>query len=283
MAVNRTVRVVVVDDEPLARENLRLSLAADDRFVVVGEAATGTEAIAIIAETRPDVVFLDIKMPSGGGFDVIADLVSRAERERSVELPIVIFVTAYDEYAIRAYDAHALDYLLKPYDDARFSRALDHAIQRLRERDALKLGDRLRAAMAELSAAGAAAAAGTARHATPPGPPAPQRLLVTERDRAYFVDLGEIAWLEADGAYVRLHTARRVAMIRRALSALLATLDPHRFVRVHRGAAVNVDFVCAIEPGRWGDGTIHLTTGTRLPLGRRWRNAVERTLGVRTR
>src|SRR5690606_14222565 len=206
------VRVVIVDDEPPARAKLRRFLAADPRVAIVGEAGDGEEAVRVIEEQRPDVVFLDIRMPGLDGFDVLAALELDA-------LPHVVFVTAYDEYAVRAFDVRALDYLLKPTDRERVRRALDRAVEAVqRPRDEDDLESRVRDALEELR--------GRA------GPL--ERFLVRQRGRMRLVRAADVDWIEAADNYVRLHVGAESLLARATLAEIEKRLDPAKFARVHR-------------------------------------------------
>jgi two-component system LytT family response regulator len=253
------LRVLLVDDEPLARRLLRVMLAADPEVAVIGE-TSGDEAVAVIERTAPDLLFLDVQMPGVDGFEVLG----RLAPER---LPVVVFVTAYDQHAIRAFEVHALDYLLKPVADARLAEALAHAKQRVRERRgesappgglaALEL-ERLAALLAERRQGYLS------------------RLLVPARERTLVVEVDEIDWIEAADYYVALHVGGRRHLLRETLSQLETRLDPERFCRVHRSAIVNVAQVREIHPLFRGDCTLILRGGERVPLSRTRRADFER-------
>src|SRR5262249_44046412 len=208
------IRVLIVDDEPLARRGVRLLVGRASGFRVVGEAASGAEAVNRVAELSPDVVFLDVQMPDGGGFEVI-------ERLGPGRMPSIVFVTAYDEHALRAFEAQAIDYVLKPIDPARFALTMD----------------RLRTLHTK-------------------GRP-PRRLLVRDGARILAFDEDEVEWIEADGDYVRIHGGGKPQLVRQTLGDLEDRLDGSRFVRAHRSAIVNVDRVREIAPQ--GDRGLRLT------------------------
>ncbi len=234
----RRLRAIVIDDEPLARDAVRLLLARDPEVMVAGE-ASGVDAVELIARTRPDILFLDVQMPEVDGFDVLAAAGPDA-------VPAVVFVTAYDEYAVRAFDVHAIDYLLKPFDDARFALALARAKERARARrpDAIL--------------------AGLVRQRVP----YLRRLLVRARDRVLVVPAEEVDWIEAADSYAALHVGARTHLLRRTLCELERALDPRRFVRVHRSAIVNLEQVREIQPLLRGDSVLVLVGGSRVRLSR---------------
>lgn len=222
------IRVVVVDDEPLARRGIRLRLERAGAFLVVGEAASGTEAIEVLASTAADVVFLDVQMPDGGGFDVV-------ERIGIGKMPVTVFVTAYDEHALRAFDAQALDYLLKPIDDERFARMLD----------------RVRAIVSKSAPV--------------------NRLLLRDGARSLLLEYDDIDRIEADGDYVRVYTKTRSHLVRHTISALEGELDAKRFVRVHRSVIVNVSRIRELRPAGDRSHEIVLVDGTVVRASRGYR------------
>lgn len=254
------IRALIVDDEPPARENLRLLLEAEADTEVVAECGSGRVAVAAIAEHRPDVVFLDVQMPGMDGFDVIRAVGPEA-------MPITVFVTAYDRYALQAFEARALDYLLKPFDDARFRETLDRVRTRLREKEEGDLARRLRALVEDEGSGDS----GPARPIT--------RLTVRERDRVRVLALDAVDWFEAAGDYVRVHAAGRTHLIDDTMKELEAGLDPERFVRIHRSTIVRVDRIRELEPSSHGDWLVRLEGGVELRMSRTRREAVERALG----
>lgn len=245
------IRALLVDDEPLALRKLRRLLAGERDVQIIAECCEGREAAAAIREHAPDLVFLDIQIPELDGFEVLDTL----DRE---ELPVVVFVTAYDEYALRAFDAHALDYLLKPVARERFRETLERARGRVRERRAAGvIDDRLIALHAERQTGPA-----PARYLT--------RIAVKTAGRAYFVRAEEIDWIEAADNYARLHAAGTSHLVRETLRTLEAKLDPQVFLRVHRSAIVNVDAIRELQPWFHGDHVIILRSGARLTCSRRY-------------
>jgi two-component system LytT family response regulator len=245
------MRVLIVDDERPARDKLRRLLAQEADISAIEEARDGVEALERVASFAPDVIFLDIQMPEVGGFDVAASLPSPA--------PLIVFVTAYDAYAIRAFDANAIDYLLKPYDQQRLQRA----VQRVRERHA------------------AQQARGTVPAAAPVEPVLPVRqLLINERGATRIVKVDDIEWIETADNYVVLHTPSGQPLLRQTLAGLLDKLGP-AFQRCHRRAAVRLERVARIEVDDKGDGELLLHGGARVPLSRQYRLALLRHLEQR--
>jgi len=264
------IRVVVVDDEPLARRRIVRLLEDREGFELAGEFDSGRKAALAIPEIDPDLLFLDVQMPEMGGFEVLESL-SRARP------PVVIFVTAYNHYAVRAFEVHALDYIMKPFDDDRFDEALVHARAQLRMESGDSLRRKLDAVVRALHGSGNGAIEGGA-------PPAPgtrwiERLVVRSQDHAWFVRVAEIEWIEAADYNVRIHTAAQTYTTRETLSGLAEQLDPRRFVRVHRSTIVNLDHVREIQPYFHGAYILVLQNGTELRLSRARRQAFEEALG----
>ena len=241
------MKVLIVDDEPLARQTVHVLLAQDADLQIVGECA-GAEASALIESTAPDIMVLDVQMPEVDGFDLVEAVGADA-------VPAIVFVTAYDEYAVRAFDVHAIDYLLKPFDDARFAKALLRAKERARERRSC--GPQIAAMLRERS-------------------PYLRRFLVRARDRVIVVNADEVDWIEAADYYVSLHVGEKTHLLRETMSDLEKRLDPERFFRVHRSAIVNVDRVREIHPMFRGDCALVLSDGARVRLSRTRRDEFER-------
>jgi two-component system, LytTR family, response regulator len=252
------LRVVTVDDEPLARDCIRLALAREPGWRIVAECRGGREAAEAIERESPDLVFLDVQMPGMDGFGVI-------ERVGPERMPATIFVTAFEEHALRAFQVHALDYLLKPYTPARLSAAVQRAARQIRgaESPADRLAELLEHLERERRELGARAAAAPA-HAT--------RLLVKDGERMFFVPVERIDWLEAEGNYVRLHTGKEAHLVRGTLSGMEEQLDARRFTRIHRSTIVNVDRVKEVRPWFAGDYLVKLHDGAELRLSRRYRD-----------
>ena len=261
------IRVLIVDDEPLAREGIRLLLESESDIEVIGEAADGMEALKAIESLRPALVFLDVQMPGMSGVDVL-------EKLDGANIPEVIFVTAYDQYALRAFEHHAVDYLLKPFDDERFQDALEQARKRIRERGADRLGQRLLALLAEFREAGDSPSVET------PSPFA-RRLAVRTSGRIYFLRTEEIDWIEAADYYVKLHVGTKSHLMRESMNKLEKQLDPEMFLRVHRSWIVNLDRVKELHAGGGTDHAVVLQDGTRLKLSRSRRERLNRLLDGR--
>ena len=245
-----TLRTVIVDDEPVARRGLRRLLLEHGDVAVVGEARNGTEAVRAVATLAPDLLFLDIQMPGGDGFEVLGRL--------KAPLPYVIFVTAHDDYAVRAFETHALDYLLKPVHAERFRLALDRSRERIRSAAALEDAQRLSSSLVN----------GGPRAGHPVG------ILVVPGPKGEVVlDVREVSWIESEGCYAAIHARGTRHLLRESLESLARRLDPHRFVRVHRSAIVSLSAVRAFRRSG-GESTIVLRDGTSVPVSRRRRALV---------
>jgi two-component system LytT family response regulator len=245
------IRTMIVDDEPLAREGLRVRLSREADITIVGEAIDGVAAVEAVLALTPDLLFLDVQMPGLGGFDVL-------ERISETHLPIVIFITAYDQYAIKAFDVHALDYLLKPFSDARFAESLERARRALGTDGIRDADQRLAALLATRSAAIAQAK------------PYLSRLPVKDRDRYLLLRIEDIDWIEA---------RRGSFLVRGTMAELEAQLDPSRFARIHRSTLVNLDRIREIRPGWHGDFDVVLEDDTPLKLSRHYRDRVLTSFG----
>ncbi len=247
-------RAVIVDDEPTARRGVRLLLERDAAVDIVGEAATGAEAAELMRRVKPELAFLDVQMPAGDGFAALAQL---APEER----PAVVFVTAYDEHALRAFEVNAVDYLLKPYDDLRFAAALQRAKDEVRRRQADTVNARLTQLLDYLQQTGAATASAAAER---PG----DRILVKSSGEIFFLKAEEIDWIEAEGDYMKFHVGGRAHLMRETMARLEARLDPKRFIRIHRSTIVNIDRLRKLSPSFAGEYAVVLHDGTKLRLSR---------------
>ena len=248
------MRTLIVDDEPLARERIRTLLRDEPDIELIGECADGKEAVAAIQGKNPELLFLDVQMPEMDGFAVL-------EAVGPERVPAVVFVTAYDRYALRAFDVHALDYLLKPFDRERFQKALERARAQVGERG--KLGDRLLALLKDIKEE----------------PKHPQRFVIKSAGRVFFLRADEINWIEAAGNYVQLHVGSATHLMRETMGGLEARLDPEKFVRIHRSAIVQVDQLKEMQPAFHGDYIVILQDGTRLNLSRSYREKLQALLG----
>jgi two-component system LytT family response regulator len=250
------VRALIVDDEPLARRSVWRFLESDPDVVVVGECGDGASAVATIRAEKPDLVLLDIQMPEMDGFEVVRQIGTEP-------IPAWIFVTAYDRYALRAFDINALDYLLKPVGRGRFERALVRAKERLAERSHRDLHTRIIAALEQVKRQDEYL----------------DRLPVAENGRILLVKTREIDWIEAEGNYCRLHVGPRTYEIRETLSALNLKLNPRDFLRIHRSSIVNVHRIKEIQPWFHGYHVVLLENGQQLRMSR-YKDAVAKQLGI---
>ncbi|HEU4629424.1 MAG TPA: response regulator transcription factor [Gemmatimonadaceae bacterium] len=267
------IRTLVVDDEPLARRGIRRLLAADPEIAVVGDCGDGREAVRLVRELAPELLFLDVQMPEMDGFAVLEALGPTAT-------PAIVFVTAYDQFAVRAFDVHAVDYLLKPFDDERFERALQRAKAHVRRGEIDALGRRL-AALLETTrgapAAGRGEAAGADAPAVRPGREPLTHLLIRVGARTVPLRVDDADWVEAADYYVRFHVGARRYLHRETMASLERRLDPARWVRVHRSAIVNVARVRELSGAARGEVVV-LHDGTRLPISRGRRAALAAAL-----
>ena len=250
------IRTLVVDDEPMARERILSLLQQENDVEVIGQCADGVQAVSAIQQQSPDLVFLDVQMPGCDGFGVIQNI--GADR-----MPNVVFVTAYDEYALRAFEVHALDYLLKPFGKDRFQETLKHARESLERRRAGDLGRRLLALVHDLK----------------PEQQRLDRLVVKSGGRVFFLRTDEIDWIEAAGNYVRLHLGEESHLFRETMNGMESRLDSRRFVRIHRSRIVNTERIKELQPWFNGEYVVILRNGTRLTLSRGYREKLQEQLG----
>ena len=250
------IRTLVVDDEPVARERILGLLGQHADIDVIGQSSNGNEAVAAIERLSPDLVFLDVQMPEMNGFGVVQAM-------RATHTPAVVFVTAYDEYAIRAFEVHAVDYLLKPFSSVRFNAALDHVREQLDRHRASDLGKRLLALAPNLSAQ----------------PSFSDRLLVRSAGRIHFVRTTELDWCEAAGNYVRLHVGGQSHLLRETMTTLEAALNPQQFVRIHRSTIVNIERIQELHSTANGECTVFLQGGAKLTMSRGYREGFQDRFG----
>jgi two-component system LytT family response regulator len=255
----KKLRTVIVDDEPLARERLASLLSAEPDIDVIAQCRDGEEAVTAIDQHSPDLVFLDVQMPGLNGFDVI-DAVG------GDKMPLVIFVTAYDQHALRAFQVRALDYLLKPFDRERFTEALQRARAHIQRDETGDLGRRLLALVKDLRR----------------DQPKTDRLVVKSGGRLFFLRTDEIDWVEAAGNYVRLHVGATSHLLRETMNAIEGRLDPEKFFRIHRSRIVNMERIQEMQPWLNGEYAVLLRTGTRLTLSRGYREKLQERLGKTT-
>ncbi len=253
------IRVLIVDDEPLARGVLREMLQSDSEVAIVGECANGKEAVQAIEELVPDLLFLDIQMPEMGGFEVLDAL-------QGPRMPHLVFVTAYDQYAVRAFEVHALDYILKPFDRERFETAWQRAkAQVLRERNG-GVEQKILSLLEDLKA----------------GTKFLERLVIKSSGRIYFLEINDIDWVQAEGNYVSVHAGKKAHLLRETITSLESQLDPKKFLRIHRSAIVRIDRIKELQPWFHGEYHIVLHDGTELTLSRNYRDRLQEALGKLT-
>ncbi|MDX6694835.1 MAG: two-component system, LytTR family, response regulator [Blastocatellia bacterium] len=250
------IRVLVVDDEPLGRAMIREMLEGDVEAEIVGECASGEEAVAAVAAHAPDLLFLDVQMPLASGFEVVETL-------RGSRAPHVIFVTAYDQYAVRAFEVHALDYLLKPFDRERFQDAWQRAKEHILKEKTGHKDERILMLLEELKA----------------GPKYLERLVIKSGGRVFFLEAREIDWIEAEGNYVSVHSGKKSHLLRETISSLEAQLDPKKFRRIHRSSIVQIDKIKELQMWLHGEYRVTLHCGAQLMLSRNYRDNLQAALG----
>lgn len=252
-AAEKRIRTLIVDDEPAARRGVRLLLEQDTGVEIIGEAGDGLEAADLIRREQPDLVFLDVQMPGCNGFEALA---------KAGASPAVVFVTAYNEHALQAFEVNAIDYLLKPYDDRRFHSALARAKDEVRRRHVEVVNSRLSQLLDYLQARVGL------KPAPEPEPPADDRILIKSSGEIFFLKADEIDWIEAEGDYMKFHTAARSHLMRETMARLEARLDPKKFIRIHRSTIVNIDRLRKLSPSFAGEYAVILHDGTKLKLSR---------------
>jgi two-component system LytT family response regulator len=249
-------RVLIVDDEPLARDGVRIHLSDEQDFEIAGECQNGEEAVAAIREMRPDVVFLDVQMPGLDGFGVLQAL-------EGEPMPQIVFVTAYDQFALQAFEAHALDYLLKPFDAERFQKSLQRVRHQLRSQRRGDIEGRLVTLLEELK----------------DKPRYLERFVVRSAGKILILRTADVDWIEAAANYVKLHVGGRVYLLRETMNHLEGSLDPASFVRIHRSTIVRIERIKLLEPLFQGDYLVVLEDGARLPTSRTYRDNLQELLG----
>jgi two-component system LytT family response regulator len=277
------VRVLIVDDEPLARRRVAELLQEEPGVEIVGTASSGAEAIVAIRRWTPDVVFLDVQMPDGTGLDVVREIGAET-------MPITVFVTAYDQYALRAFDAAAIDYLVKPFDDERFELAF-RRVRRAVELGAVsRLSGQLLSALQAVQGGSVGAPAATdpaaplapSTSAAVPRPEYLERIAVETRGQVRVVPISKVLYITASGPYAELHTAERTHLIREQMQVLEERLDPERFFRVHRSAIVRFDLIESLTRNASGDYTVQLKGGPAMKVSRSRSDELERRMGLAT-
>ncbi len=252
---DETIRALIVDDEPLARKRIKRLLTIERDVEVVGECGAGTDALEFLNTRRVDLLFLDIQMPEMNGFEVL-------ERVNPHRLPVLVFVTAYDDYAVRAFEVHAFDYLLKPFDRQRFHKTIQRVRVQLQTVRKGSVDERLMSLLTDMQ---------TRRGEQ-------DRLAVKNNGRVLFVRTGDIDWIEAADNYVCLHIGSETHVLRETMNALEGKLDAARFLRIHRSAIVNVDRIKELQPWFRGDYVVILRSGTKLTMSRSYRDRVKHLL-----
>ena len=250
------IRTLIVDDEPLARERIRALLQKEADIEIIGECADGRGAVAAISKDRPDLVFLDVQMPELDGFGVLEELESEAR-------PAVVFVTAHDKFALRAFEVHALDYLLKPFDSGRFKKALERARDRIQRQQTGELSHRISELLADLKTG--------AKHT--------ERLAIKSGGKVLFLKIDEIDWIEAADNYVELHIGNESHLHRETMAALEGQLPADKFMRISRSTIVNIERIKELQPMFHGEYAVILRTGMRLTLSRSHRDKLDQLLG----
>lgn len=253
------IKTLIVDDEPLARRNLRVLLEKDPQIEIVDECRNGHEAVKAINTHSPDLIFLDIQMPEMDGFDVLA-------RVGPEQIQAIIFVTAFDQYALKAFEVHALDYLLKPFDDERFAGALERAKSQISASEIDKLSQRLLALLEDRKGSDEQQQSYLTR------------LMIKTSNRMMLLKVDEIDFIEADGNYAKLHAGRKTHLLREKMNDLEGRLDPAKFVRIHRSIIVNLDRIKEMHPHFNGDYIVVLDDGRQLRLSRSRRENLEARL-----
>lgn len=256
MSESARIRILIVDDEPLARERIRDMLENDPEVEILGECANARDAVAAILKQPPDLLILDVQMPGKDGFTVLEELGPQ-------HTPLVIFVTAYDQYAVRAFEVYALDYLLKPFDQERFEKAMRRAKDQIKGGSGEGLSQKILAAIEQIKSK----------------PTFLERLVIKNNGHLFFLKTDEVDWFEAEGNYVRLHAGKESCLLRDTISSLESQLDPKKFVRVHRSAIVNIDRIQELQPWFHGEYRIVMQDGAQLTLSRSYRDKLNELLG----
>ena len=260
------IRTLIVDDEPLARETIEMLLKPRIDIDIVGMCKDGEEAIDVIRTEKPELVFLDIQMPGKNGFEVV-------EAIGIDQMPVIIFATAYDEYALQAFEANALDYLLKPFDDERFERALNRAINQIQKNEIGVIRRQIQNLVQSNT---------QDKIDSKPDKKFVSRMMIKERDSMFFIKTEDIDWVEAAGDYVSIHIGSRTHLIRETMAGMEKKLDDQQFVRIHRSTIINLERIKEFKPYFHGDYMVYLDIGKELRVSRRYWSRVEKALGLDT-
>jgi two-component system, LytTR family, response regulator len=250
------IRVLIVDDEPLAREKIRDMLKSYTDLEVIGECGNGYGTVKAVQENPPDLIFLDVQMPEMDGFAVL-------EAIDEENMPFVIFVTAYDQYAVKAFEVHALDYLLKPFDRERLEKALNRAKTQIQRDQSKEMSQKIFTMLEELKGRSAYL----------------ERVVIKTEGHVFFLKTEEVDWIEAEGNYVCLHSGKKSHLLRETISTLEGELDPKKFLRIHRSTIVNIDRIQELHSWFHGDYRVVLHDGTQLTLSRNYREKLRELLG----
>ncbi len=254
---NKTIKLIIVDDEPLARDYICRLLKDEPEFEIMGEASNGKKALELIIDLKPDLVFLDVQMPEMDGFQVLNDL-------KEENLPIIIFTTAYEQYAIQAFEFHAIDYLLKPFDKKRFENALDHARS--------LISDKYEKNLTSIQIKELLNDSGRERKSL-------ERILIKQNGKVIFLKTNDIDYIKADDKFVHIHFGQQSHLVRQTLSAMTEQLDPNIFVQIHRSIIINIESIVELHSTFNGQYTILLKTGKELPLGRTYKSDLFELIG----
>lgn len=266
-----TARVIIVDDEPHAREGIKIRLQDFPEIDVVGECSSGKEAVNAIVELKPDIIFLDIQMPEMNGFEVLQNLSTDF-------MPIIIFVTAFDKYALKAFEHHALDYLLKPVSEERFKATLKYALSEVSHRSLETYTSKLKSVVNEyLKLVDKEPEANQVDYVSNKN--ILSRLMIKTKDQISIISVEEIDWIESAGDYVYIHSDRKKYLIRDTLTALEQKMNAQKFARIHRSSIVNIDKIKSMRQNEHGDFDVFLNYGTKLKLSRTYRTNFQNAIG----
>ena len=252
----KKIRTMIVDDEPLARSGLRKMLENDETIDVVAEAANGRAALELLKQKKPELMFLDVQMPGLSGVQLLEQIPANLR-------PVIVFTTAFDEYAVKAFELHAVDYLLKPFSNRRFAAALERAKAAHRSRHTMQLDRQLEELTAYLHRQARAPDAGAGL---------PDRIVVKADGDLHFIDYADVIWIEGQGDYLKIHAGRNSVLFRETMAHMETRLPPGRFVRVHKSAIVNVDHVRRLKPIHYGDHALETSDGSSIRVGRVFRD-----------
>lgn len=258
----KRIRTLIVDDEPLAREGVAAMLEGDPEIEIIGTCADGQTTLAAIRSGRPDLVFLDVQMPKLTGLEVLGAL-------RQEERPVVIFVTAYDQFAIQAFEMCAVDYLLKPYRDARFAAALAKAKREITQTRSHDMGQKLEQLLGYVEQMARAGEKTSAAPIAAPVPESGDRVVLKAGSDLHFIRTSDIIWVESQADFVKVHTTGPARLVRETLQSLQDRVDPARFLRIHRSSLVNLEHVRKVTPALYGDYTVLMSDDTKLRLSRK--------------